>query len=147
MYAVVAAGGKQYRVAEGDTLTVERTGTGPGGEINLPAVLVVDGATVVSDADALAGATVLGRVTGSVTGPKVTGFTYKSKSNNRRRWGHRQQYDQVEIIGISLGGDGGRRPSASATVTDGKTDGADDDKDAGKDVGKDAGKDAGKDEE
>jgi large subunit ribosomal protein L21 len=137
MYAVIAAGGKQYRVAEGDTLTVERTGTEAGGEINLTPVLVVDGVTVVSDAGALAGATVLGRVTGSVAGPKVTGFTYKSKSNIRRRWGHRQRYDEVEIIGISLGGGQKRKSSASGTKatgnTDGKADGGTDGETDGKD--------------
>jgi large subunit ribosomal protein L21 len=114
MYAVIATGGKQYRVAEGDTLAVEMTGTEPGGEISLTPLLVVDGATVVSDAGSLAGATVRGRVTGSVAGPKVTGFTYKSKSNNRRRWGHRQRYDEVEIIGISLGGSRAGGQSADA---------------------------------
>ena len=51
----------------------------------------------------LAGATVTARVVGEVKGPKITGFTYKNKTNNRRRWGHRQHYATIEITGISRG--------------------------------------------
>ena len=51
----------------------------------------------------LAGATVQARVVGQTKGPKIRGFTYKNKSNNRRRWGHRQKYATIEITGISKG--------------------------------------------
>lgn len=103
MYAVIATGGKQYRVSEGDTVDVELVGVAEGGSVELRPVLLVDGADVLATADQLAGASVTGRVVGRAVGPKVTGFTYKSKSNNRRRWGHRQAYDRVEITGISKG--------------------------------------------
>jgi large subunit ribosomal protein L21 len=103
MYAVIASGGKQYRVAEGDTLSVERLGASEGDVVNLAPVLVVDGSTVLATASELAGVTVTAKVVGSVKGPKVIGFTYKNKSNNRRRWGHRQAYDSVEITGITKG--------------------------------------------
>lgn len=102
MYAVIKTGGKQYRVSEGQRLDVERLGTSEG-EVQLTPVLVVDGDTVVSAPDALANAMVTAKVVGEAKGPKVTGFTYKNKSNNRRRWGHRQRYATIEITGITKG--------------------------------------------
>lgn len=101
MYAVISTGGKQYRVAEGDTLEVERLGAGDA-EVSLTPVLLVDGDAVVSGS-ALAGATVKAKVIGEAKGPKITGFTYKNKTNQRKRWGHRQKYDTIEITGISKG--------------------------------------------
>jgi large subunit ribosomal protein L21 len=102
MYAVIKTGGKQYRVSEGDQLEVERLGVTEG-EVTLTPVLLVDGDTVVSAPDALAKASVKANVLGEVKGPKITGFTYKNKTNNRRRWGHRQQYATIEITGITKG--------------------------------------------
>ena len=102
MYAVIKTGGKQYRVTEGQELTVERLGVTEG-EVSLTPVLVVDGDTVVSAPDALAKAQVTANVIGETKGEKVTGFTYKNKTNNRRRWGHRQQYATIEITGIEKG--------------------------------------------
>ena len=102
MYAVISTGGKQYRVTEGQELTVERLGVTEG-EVSLTPVLVVDGDTVVSAPDALAKASVKANVVGDAKGPKVTGFTYKNKTNNRRRWGHRQQYATIQITGIEKG--------------------------------------------
>lgn len=102
MYAVIKTGGKQYRVTEGQQLEVEKLGVSEG-EVSLTPVLLVDGDTVVSAPDALAGASVTANVIGAAKGPKITGFTYKNKSNNRRRWGHRQQYATIEITGIKKG--------------------------------------------
>jgi large subunit ribosomal protein L21 len=102
MYAVIKTGGKQYRVTEGQQLEVEKLGVSEG-EVSLTPVLLVDGDTVVSAPDALAGASVTANVIGAAKGPKITGFTYKNKSNNRRRWGHRQHYATIEITGIKKG--------------------------------------------
>lgn len=102
MYAVIATGGKQTRVAEGDTVEVELLGVDDGAEVSFAPVLLVDGDTVIAGAD-LGKASVSGRVVGRAKGPKITGFTYKSKSRSRRRFGHRQQYDRVEITGITKG--------------------------------------------
>lgn len=102
MYAVIATGGKQSRVAEVDTIDVELLGVDDGAEVTFTPVLLVDGDTVVGGAD-LGSAAVTGRKVGSVKGPKITGFTYKSKSRSRRRFGHRQQYDRVEITAIRKG--------------------------------------------
>lgn len=102
MYAVVKSGGKQYRVEEGQRLRVERVGE-PDSDVQLAPVMLVDGDTVLATPDQLAGATVSARVLGEEKGPKINAFTYKNKSNNRRRWGHRQTYSSIEITGISKG--------------------------------------------
>ncbi len=102
MYAVIKTGGKQYKVEEGDTLLVEKLGQDDG-DVELTPVLVVDGETVVSSPDALAKARVSAKVLGAGRGPKITGFTYKNKSNQRKRWGHRQHYSNIEITGIKKG--------------------------------------------
>jgi large subunit ribosomal protein L21 len=101
MYAVIATGGKQARVAEGQQLEVELLGAEPGTDVALRPVLVVDGDTVLATPDQLAGATVSARVVGYAKGPKINGFTYKKKVNQRRRFGHRQHYATIEITSIS----------------------------------------------
>jgi large subunit ribosomal protein L21 len=100
MYAVVKTGGKQYRVAEGQRLDIERV---PGDTVMFSPVLVVDGADVLSTPSQLSGASVTARVVGEAKGPKIDGFTYKNKTNQRRRWGHRQHYTTIEITTISKG--------------------------------------------
>lgn len=102
MYALVATGGKQYKVEQGQVLDVERVGE-PGSDVELRPVLLVDGDTVISSPGALAGASVTARVIEEFRGPKINGFTYKNASNNRRRWGHRQTLARIEITGISKG--------------------------------------------
>jgi large subunit ribosomal protein L21 len=102
MYAVIRAGGKQYRVEEGEQLTVERLGAT--GEVEFAPVLVVDGDRVLATQGELQAARVRARVVRDARGPKITGFTYKPKTNNRRRWGHRQRYSLIEITAISAGG-------------------------------------------
>ena len=101
MYAVIQTGGKQYRVQEGERLEVERLGDAD--EVTLTPVLLVDGDAVLATPAQLSGATVTARVLGEAKGPKVIGFTYKNKANERRRWGHRQRYATIEITGISKG--------------------------------------------
>lgn len=104
MYAVIKTGGKQYRVEKGQQLNVELVGGD--GKVELTPILLVDGSTVISAPKALKGAKVSAEVVGEAKGPKVTGFTYKNKSNQRRRWGHRQHYSTIEITGITAGSKG-----------------------------------------
>ena len=66
-------------------------------------VLLVDGDTVLATPDQLSGVSVAARVVGEAKGPKIVGYNYKPKSNQRRRWGHRQRYSTVEITGITRG--------------------------------------------
>jgi large subunit ribosomal protein L21 len=101
MYAVIRTGGKQERVAEGQRLRVELLGQPIGAEVSFEPVLVVDGETVLATPQQLAGASVTAQVVGEEKGPKIRGLTYKSKTNQRRRWGHRQHYATVEIISIA----------------------------------------------
>jgi large subunit ribosomal protein L21 len=103
MYAVIQTGGKQYRVAEGERVDVEKLSSDAGAELTLKPILVVDGDTVLATPADLTGASVAARVVGEAKGPKIVGFTYKSKSRSRRRWGHRQRYDTIEITGIDTG--------------------------------------------
>ena len=102
MYAVIKTGGKQYKVAEGERLNVERV-SGENDQVTFTPVLLVDGDSVLAQASELSGASVSARIVGDAKGPKIRGFTYKPKSNNRRRWGHRQKYSTIEITSISKG--------------------------------------------
>ncbi len=100
MYAVIKTGGKQYRVSEGQRLEVERVAA-PEGELSFEPLMLVDGDAVTAGTGALTGAKVTARVVGETLGPKVVGFKYKNKSNQRRHWGHRQHYTTIEITGIT----------------------------------------------
>jgi large subunit ribosomal protein L21 len=103
MYAVIKTGGKQYRVQEGQTLNVELVGEDDEATVEFTPVLLVDGDTVLGTPSKLKGASVSAKVVGETKGPKINGLTYKNKTNNRRRWGHRQRYSTIEITGISKG--------------------------------------------
>ena len=104
MYAVIRTGGKQYKVEAGEQLEVERLGVDDGSEVELAPVLVVDGETVQATPAQLDGAVVKARVVGGTRGPKIDGFVYKPKSNNRRRYGHRQDLSVIEILDITPAG-------------------------------------------
>ena len=104
MYAVIETGGKQERVEEGQVLDVELLGRAEGDEVTFTPILVVDGESIMARPRELAAATVSARVVGEAKGPKIRGFTYKSKTRQRRRWGHRQHYTTIEITGITTAG-------------------------------------------
>ena len=101
MYAVVRTGGKQERVSEGQRLAVELIDAPIGGEVELEPVLLVDGAAVLATPAELAGVSVRARVVGEQLAKKIRAGTYKAKSNQRRRWGHRQHLSTIEILAIS----------------------------------------------
>jgi large subunit ribosomal protein L21 len=101
MYAVIKAGGRQVRVQQGQQVEVDLlTGTD---DVTFTPVLLVDGDAVLATPEELSGASVAARIVGETKGPKIVGFNYKPKSNQRRRWGHRQRYSTVEITGITRG--------------------------------------------
>jgi large subunit ribosomal protein L21 len=101
VYAVIKTGGKQERVEEGQRLDVELLGSPEGEEVSFAPLLVVDGATVLATPGELSGAKVSARVVGLTKGPKVRGFVYKSKTRQRRSWGHRQKYATIEVTAIT----------------------------------------------
>ena len=100
MYAIVKTGGKQYKVAVGDVVEVEKVTGGPGDSVALPALLVVNGGTVTSDAAALANVSVSGEVVAHTKGPKINILRYKNKTGYKRRLGHRQSLTQVRVTAI-----------------------------------------------
>ncbi len=107
MYAIVKTGGKQYKVAVGDVVEVEKVLGGPGDTVPLPALLVVDGAQVTAAADALAAVTVSGEVVAHTKGPKISIMKYKNKTGYKRRLGHRQQLTRVRVTAIETGASAG----------------------------------------
>jgi large subunit ribosomal protein L21 len=103
MYAIVKTGGKQYRVAEGDVIEVEKLAGVPGDAISLSAVLLVDGDSLVTEAAKLAGVAVTGEVVAHTKGPKIRIHKFKNKTGYHKRQGHRQPLTQVKVTSISSG--------------------------------------------
>ncbi len=103
MYAIVKTGGKQYKVAEGDVIEIEKLDGEPGAAVILPAVLLVDGPSVTATLDALAKVTVSGEVVAHTKGPKIIIHKFKNKTGYHKRQGHRQPLTQVKVTGISVG--------------------------------------------
>jgi large subunit ribosomal protein L21 len=101
MYAIMKTGGKQYKVAVGDIVEVEKLAGEPGTEVSLPAVLFVDGPTVIADVAALGAVSIHGKVLAQVKGPKIRIHKFKNKTGYHKRQGHRQQLTRVEVTGIS----------------------------------------------
>jgi large subunit ribosomal protein L21 len=103
MYAIVRTGGKQYRVAEGDVIEVEKLAGLPGDSVSLPAVLLVDGERLVADPGQLARVAVTAEVVAHTKGPKIRIHKFKNKTGYHKRQGHRQPFTQVKVTGISSG--------------------------------------------
>ena len=101
MYAIIATGGKQYKVAEGDVIRVEKLGAEAGSEVTFDDVILVSTDSDVKCGDAVANATVTASVIGDGKAKKVVVFTYKPKKNEKRKMGHRQPYTKVEISAIN----------------------------------------------
>jgi large subunit ribosomal protein L21 len=103
VYAVVKAGGSQHKVAVGDTFTINRLAGEAGDTVALPAILLVDGDTVTSDAATLAGVTVTGEIVEHGKGPKIRIHKFKNKTGYHKRQGHRQPLTSVVVRDISKG--------------------------------------------
>ncbi|PHS71434.1 MAG: 50S ribosomal protein L21 [Methylophaga sp.] len=101
MYAIVATGGKQYRVKEGEKLRVEKLSAEAGDKIVLDQVLLVgEGEDVKIGAPYLDGAKVTATVTENGRGDKVTIIKFRRRKHYRKQMGHRQSYTEIEITGI-----------------------------------------------
>lgn len=104
MYAVIQTGGKQYRVAEGDSLKVEKLAAEAGTDIELDKVLMVaDGDRVMVGKPFLEGSKVLARVVTTGRGPKVRILKFRRRKHHLKRAGHRQAYTELTVTSISLG--------------------------------------------
>jgi large subunit ribosomal protein L21 len=101
MFAIIETGGKQYKVTPGTALSVETLPVEPGAAIEFDRVLLVgdEGSSVVGT-PRVDGAKVVGHVIEQGRGKKLTVFKYKSKSNYRRKTGHRQNLTRVRITDI-----------------------------------------------
>jgi len=101
MYAVVKTGGKQYKVAVDDVITVEKVVGKADTEISLVPLLLVDGSDVTTDADALAGYAVTAKVVEHTKGPKIRIHKFKNKTGYHKRQGHRQPLTKIQVVGIA----------------------------------------------
>ncbi len=100
VYAVVRAGGRQEKVEVGTIVQLDRVKAAQGDTIELPAVLLVDGDAVTTDADELAKVTVTAEVLGNLRGPKIVIQKFKNKTGYKKRQGHRQELTRVKVTGI-----------------------------------------------
>lgn len=102
MYAVIKTGGKQYRVAKDDVLTIERVAGDAGAKIEFAEVLMVGSdAGVKLGAPLLSGAKVIAELVAHTRGPKLIAFKKRRRKNSRRKKGHRQDLCTVRITGIT----------------------------------------------
>ncbi len=103
MFAVIKTGGKQYRVAAGDVITVEKLAGAPGDKIAFGDVLLIaDGDKTTVGAPLVSGASVAGELIETAKGEKVLVFKKRRRNTYRRKRGHRQTESTVKITGISL---------------------------------------------
>lgn len=109
MYAVIRAGGKQYRVAPGDVIRVEKLGTGTDGHVNFPDILAVS-AEAGQIGKPESKARVVGHVVEEGRSPKILVFHYKRKKQYKKLRGHRQAYTAVRITEIAFDGHSFKAP-------------------------------------
>lgn len=100
MYAIIATGGKQYKVSEGDIIKVEKLDAEPGNTVSFDQVIAVSDGTLKVGAD-VADATVSATVMEQGKGRKVIVYKYKRKTGYHKKNGHRQAYTQVKIDKIN----------------------------------------------
>ncbi len=101
VYAIVKAGGRQEKVSVGDVVVVDRLSGDAGASVELPAILLVDGDKVTTDAAKLAEVKVTAEILRDEKGPKITIVKYKNKTGYRKRIGHRQQLTRIKVTGIN----------------------------------------------
>lgn len=103
MFAVIKTGGKQYRVAAGDVITVEKIAGEPGAKVAFGDVLMIgDGEKTTVGAPLVRGASVAGELLGTGKAEKVIVFKKRRRNTYRRKRGHRQTESRVKITGISV---------------------------------------------
>jgi large subunit ribosomal protein L21 len=103
MFAVLQTGGKQYRVAVGDKIEVERLSGAAGEQITLADVLLIEkDVEIMIGKPMVSGATIVAKVIGEDKGKKVVHFDYRNKHRRRKTIGHRQIFTQLEIAEIRV---------------------------------------------
>ena len=97
MFAIFVTGGKQYKVAEGDVIFVEKLGVAEGEKVTFDNVLAVSGETLTVGTPKVEGATVVATVVKNGKSKKIDVIRYKSKKNEKKKIGHRQDYTKIQI--------------------------------------------------
>ena len=98
MYAIVSTGGKQYKVAKGDVIDVEKLDAQPGEKVKLDVLMLSDGKKIVADASALAKKKVTCTVVEQFKGEKQLVFKFKKRKRYHRANGHRQNLTKIQIV-------------------------------------------------
>ena len=101
MFAVLKTGGKQYKVAEGDLLKIEKLEGSVGDSVEFAEVLLVGGDDVKVGTPTIEGASVAAEIVGHGRSRKIVVFKKKRRKNYRRKNGHRQAFTEIKITGIS----------------------------------------------
>lgn len=101
MYAIIETGGKQYKVAEGDVVFIEKLAAEEGSAVKFDKVLAVGGDNTVIGAPVVEGASVDAKVLAQGKGKKVIVFKYKPKKGSKTKQGHRQPFTKVQIEKIN----------------------------------------------
>ena len=97
MFAIFVTGGKQYKVAEGDVIFVEKLGVAEGEQVTFDKVLCVNGESLSVGTPYVAGATVVANVVKNGKSKKIDVIKYKAKKNEKKKIGHRQDYTKIQI--------------------------------------------------
>ena len=102
MYAIIQVGSRQFRVEQGDIVHIDLLDAQPGQEIDLGSVLLLsqEDGTVTLGTPTIPGCVVKAQYLAEVKGPKITSLKYKKRKNEYRKFGHRQRYSQMKIVGI-----------------------------------------------
>jgi len=124
MYAVIATGGKQYRVSLGEVVRVEKIEVEPGKEVIFDRVLMVSGEKTLVGTPLVKGAQVIGEVVKQGKTKKVITYKYKPRKHSRKKLGHRQSYTEVKIKEIKLGDGDNLKSESGSEGTGGGEDGA-----------------------
>ena len=100
MYAIIATGGKQYRVSEGDVIYIEKIDAQVDSSVSFDVMLVENEGEVKVGTPVVEGVKVEGKVVGQIRGEKIVVFKYKAKKNEKKKIGHRQPYTKLQIATI-----------------------------------------------
>ena len=101
MYAVIKTGGKQYRVAQGDRIRVEKLPGDVGTSVAFDEILMIGGDKVAIGTPLVSGAKVTAEIVAQDRAKKIIVFKYRRRKNSRRKYGHRQPYTELKITGIA----------------------------------------------
>jgi len=114
MYAIIATGGKQYKVAEGDVIDIEKLPAQAGDSVDFDVIFLADGDKIVTDADKLAKAHCAGEVLDQFKGEKQLVFKFKKRKRYRKLNGHRQNLTKVKITELAATAGSAKKSAAKS---------------------------------